>query len=131
MRNFLKPAALVVLVLGALIAEAKADVVFTFVEVSATIDGVPTNANAQGEVVLTDTGFASGFVSVSTIGPPDEPTYLLNGVVSMFFEALGGPILGTKIGAEFGILPRVTFGAIVNGPFLILGGDPTEIFSQL
>jgi hypothetical protein len=120
MRKFSKRAAFVGLVLAALSTEARADVVYTFIELNATVDGTAANAGAVGEIVLTDAGFASGAVSVSTEIGPIPPIYHLNGVVSASFGTPGpdfqGPIVGTGIGFD----TTVDFTATVNGPFLDL-----------
>src|SRR4051794_41037122 len=52
MMTFIKSAALIIFALAALVPVAKADVIYTFVETSATIDGHPTDAGAVGRIII-------------------------------------------------------------------------------
>jgi hypothetical protein len=96
-------------------APAYADIFYRWHTLTAEVDGVPVNAGAVGQITLTDAGFASGSVSVTTAlsGPPgNEFQQTLNGVVLASFGAFGGPIVATGTG-DF-----VNFTANVNGQFL-------------
>ena len=123
MRKFSKRVALIGLALSALAPVARADVVYTFIELFATIDGTPADAGAVGKIVLTDAGFASGSVSVSTDQVGDVH---LDGVVSASFGTLNflpGPIVGTPS-------QDVNFTATVSGRFLDVDGFFFETLSE-
>jgi hypothetical protein len=114
-----KLAAGIVIAAAAGLSQAEAAVVYTWHTLSATIDGIPADAGAVGEIVLTDAGFASGSVSVITDpsgGTPSDPfQHTLNGVVSASFGAFGGPTISAP---GFDI---VNFTATVSGSFLDVG----------
>ncbi|MGE3782120.1 MAG: hypothetical protein AB7H71_05190 [Alphaproteobacteria bacterium] len=108
------------LVAATSLAPANADVIYNWHTLTAAVDGVPVSGGAVGQIILTDAGFASGSVSVTT-NPLDSSDQTLNGVVSAKFGAFGGPILTTGTGSF------VNFTAVVDGQFL----DVTPINSAL
>src|SRR4051794_5893298 len=72
------------------LSPAEADVIYAWHTVSATVDGVPSGLPASGQIVLTDAGFASGSVSVtseSSFDPNHPVIQTLNGIVSASFGA--------------------------------------------
>jgi hypothetical protein len=72
------------------VCSARADVVYDFRTLSATLNGAPTNLTASGEITITDAAFLQGSAQVnSPLGFPI--THALNGVVSASFEMFGGP----------------------------------------
>lgn len=109
-----------ILAAAASLAPANADVIYNWHTLTAEVNGVPVNGGAVGQIILTDAGFASGSVSVTT-NPLDPSDQTLDAVVSAKFGAFGGPILATGTGSF------VNFTAVVDGQFL----DVTPINSAL
>jgi len=121
MNRMFTKATLAGLVAGALangIPQASADVIYSWHTLTATVNGAPTSLTASGQIVLTNTGFSAGSVSVTTTDPPFSQT--LNGVVSASFQAFDGPTLST------GTSDFVNFTATVNGQFLDV--NPNNLF---
>ena len=99
---------------------AHADVVYVWKTLSATIDGLPTNLTASGEVTLTDAGFSQGFGQVTTtLVPGGGPiaSQVLDGIRSASFQMFGGPNYTT------GGTSLVNFIATVAGPDLNVIGN--------
>jgi hypothetical protein len=119
----IKLAGLIAVALVAAMPQARADVVYTWETLSATVDGVPTSLTASGQIALTDAGFASGSVSVTTdpFLPLDQT---LDGVVSASFGMFGGPVVSTSDSNSI-----VNFTASVNGNFLDVTPDNLFFFS--
>lgn len=108
------------LVIFGLSSGARADVVYVWKTLSATIDGQPTKLTAAGEVTLTDAGFGQGFGSVTTTLVPGSDiiaSQVLDGIRSASFQMFGGPnyttngtslvnIVATVAGADLNVAPN-------------------------
>ena len=100
------------------VCPARANVVYDWQTLSATLHGSPTSLTAAGEITLTDVGFSQGVVGVTT--PNAGPiTHTLNGMVSASFEMFSGPALTLSNSL-------VNFTATVNGQFLDV--SPVNLF---
>ena len=107
------------LVIFGLSSSAHAGVVYVWKTLSATIDGLPTNLTASGEVTLTDAGFSQGFGSVTTTPPGFLPMdQTLSGVASASFQMFDGPNIAT------GTNDSVNFTAAVDGLYIAV--DPSN-----
>lgn len=103
--------ALVLILLVIQVPSALADVMYDWVTLSATYNGMPTNLfTAFGNITLTDAGQALGFGSVTTTEVPFSQT--LNGVAEASFGFSNGP---TYVAPGNDI---VNFTATVDGQFL-------------
>lgn len=111
---------------------ARADIVYVWHTTSATVNGAPNSSlSASAEITLTDAGFASGSVGVSSagLGLGIPITQTLNGVASASFQMIG---LANLVSPGFTVPqtgtngPIVNFTATVNGQFL----DVTPIFHE-
>jgi hypothetical protein len=70
---------------------ARADVVYDFRMLSATLNGAPTNLTASAEITITDAAFLQGSAQVSSSLFGFTILHSLNGVVFATFEMFGGP----------------------------------------
>jgi hypothetical protein len=95
MNNTMKSVACSLLALGAAVNTAQADVVYTWRTLSATLNGLPTNLTAQGEITLTDAGFSRGSGGVTSFLTFPGVAQTLDGIASARFEMFGGPFYTT------------------------------------
>lgn len=117
--GFTAPAAMALAIAS---GQASADVVYVWHTTSATVNGAPSSSlSASAEITLTDAGFASGSVGVSSVSFGGPVTQTLNGVASANFQMTGlanlfAPNFAAPQIGNHG--PLVNFTATVNGQFL-------------
>ena len=69
---------------------ARADVIFSWETLSATVNGAPnSDLSAAGQITLTDAAVANGFASVTTTNYGGGTNQTLDGVVSASFQMTG------------------------------------------
>jgi len=76
-----------------LLTDAKADNIYTFETLSATLDGVPAaGLTAYGEIVVSASAVADGYAALTTSNPEiGTPSENFDGVISAYFGFLIGP----------------------------------------